>query len=66
VEVKIRQLNIPRRLFLVYRRDEKLNHAAVALLNLLRKPGRDASAGQACVFGRHSLERLSKALPPDP
>jgi DNA-binding transcriptional LysR family regulator len=46
VEVKIRQLNIPRRLFLVYRRDEKLNHAAVALLNLLRKPGRDASAGQ--------------------
>ncbi len=35
-EVRIRQLNIPRRLYLVYRRNEKLNHAANALLKLLR------------------------------
>jgi DNA-binding transcriptional LysR family regulator len=37
-EVRIRQLNIPRRLYLVYRRNEKLNHAADALLGLLRAP----------------------------
>jgi DNA-binding transcriptional LysR family regulator len=35
-EVRIRQLKIPRRLYLVYRRNEKLNHAAAALLKLLR------------------------------
>ncbi len=36
-ELRIRQLNIPRRLFLVYRRNEKLNHAANALLKLLQE-----------------------------
>ncbi len=30
-EVRIRQLKIPRRLYLVYRRNEKLNHAAACV-----------------------------------
>jgi len=37
VEVKIRQMKIPRHLFAVYRRDTKLSHAARALLRLLRR-----------------------------
>jgi DNA-binding transcriptional LysR family regulator len=35
VELHIRQLKIPRRLYLVYRRNEKLSHAASALFALL-------------------------------
>ncbi|HXN64019.1 MAG TPA: LysR family transcriptional regulator [Candidatus Acidoferrales bacterium] len=46
-EVKMRQLNIPRRLFLVYRRNEKLSHAAVALLDLLVKGGNHAAGTAA-------------------
>ena len=37
-ELRIKQLNIPRRLYLVYRRRDKLSHAASALLQLLRQP----------------------------
>jgi DNA-binding transcriptional LysR family regulator len=36
VEVKIRQMHLPRHLYLVHRRGEKLSHAAHALLRLLR------------------------------
>ncbi|HEV3219582.1 MAG TPA: LysR family transcriptional regulator [Candidatus Acidoferrales bacterium] len=36
VSLSIKQLNIPRRLYFVYRRDEKLNHTAQALLSILR------------------------------
>lgn len=39
VEVKIAQLKIPRRLYLVYRRNEQLSHAASALLALLKARG---------------------------
>jgi DNA-binding transcriptional LysR family regulator len=35
-EVRIQQLKVPRRLYLVYRRNEQLSHAAAALLDLLR------------------------------
>jgi DNA-binding transcriptional LysR family regulator len=35
-ELRIRQVKIPRNLYLVYRRNEKLSHAAAALLDLLR------------------------------
>lgn len=38
VELKIRQLNLPRHLYLVFRRAGKLSHAARALLRLLRSP----------------------------
>ena len=36
-ELKIKQLNIPRRLYLVHRRDDKPSHAAGALLRMLRE-----------------------------
>jgi DNA-binding transcriptional LysR family regulator len=36
IALRINQLNIPRRLFLVHRRDEKLNHTAQALFAILR------------------------------
>lgn len=35
-EVRIKQLKIPRRLYMVYRRNEQPSHAAAALLELLR------------------------------
>ena len=35
-ELKIRQLNIPRRLFIVHRRNDPPSHAAEALLELIR------------------------------
>jgi len=35
-ELRIKQLNIPRRLYLVHRRDGKMSHAALALLQLFR------------------------------
>jgi DNA-binding transcriptional LysR family regulator len=35
-EVRIRQLQMPRHLYLVYRRDMRLSHASAALLRLLR------------------------------
>lgn len=38
-ELRVRQLNIPRRLYMVYRRRDNLSHAASALLQMLRKPG---------------------------
>lgn len=38
VEVKIRQLKMPRRLYLVRRREAKLSHAATALVRLLAAP----------------------------
>jgi DNA-binding transcriptional LysR family regulator len=44
-EARIRQLNIPRRLYLVYRRDEKLSHSAQALLGLLRRSSDESAAG---------------------
>jgi DNA-binding transcriptional LysR family regulator len=37
-EVKVRQLRMPRDLYLLYRRKDPLSHAASALLHLLR-PG---------------------------
>jgi DNA-binding transcriptional LysR family regulator len=44
VEVKIRQLKMPRHLFLISRRGARLSHAAVALVRLLRS-GRGAPLG---------------------
>lgn len=38
-ELRIKQLNIPRRLYLVHRRHDKPSHAASALLEMLRKQG---------------------------
>ena len=38
VEVKVRQLRMPRDLYLLYRRREPLSHSAKAMLHLLR-PG---------------------------
>jgi DNA-binding transcriptional LysR family regulator len=40
-ELRIRQLNIPRRLYLVHRKNDKPSHAAEAFLGLIR--GREAS-----------------------
>jgi DNA-binding transcriptional LysR family regulator len=37
VELHVKQLNIPRRLYFVHRRNDKPSHAAAALLKLLRK-----------------------------
>jgi hypothetical protein len=39
VEVKIRQLRMPRDLYLLYRRRGPLSHAATAMLKLLRPGG---------------------------
>jgi hypothetical protein len=39
VEVKIRQLRMPRDLYLLYRRRGPLSHAATAMLQLLRPGG---------------------------
>jgi hypothetical protein len=36
VEVKVRQLRMPRDLYLIYRRRGPLSHAAAALLKMLR------------------------------
>ena len=44
VEVKIRQLKMPRHLYLISRRGARLSHAALALVRLLRA-GRAASPG---------------------
>jgi DNA-binding transcriptional LysR family regulator len=43
VEVKIRQLRMPRDLYLLYRRRGPLSHAATAMLRLLRPRGTPAS-----------------------
>lgn len=46
VELRVKQLNIPRTLYLVHRRNDKPSHAAAALLKLLRKnEGSGAEAG---------------------
>jgi DNA-binding transcriptional LysR family regulator len=37
IEVKIREMHLPRHLFLLYRRDRTLSHAARALMRLLRE-----------------------------
>ena len=37
VEVKIREMHLPRRLFLLYRRDRAISHAAQAFMQMLRK-----------------------------
>ena len=43
-ELKIKQLNIPRQLYIVHRRHDKPSHAAEALLQLIRgRAGRNAS-----------------------
>jgi DNA-binding transcriptional LysR family regulator len=42
VEVKVRQLHMPRDLYLLYRRKDPLSHAASALLHLLR-PGTESA-----------------------
>jgi hypothetical protein len=39
VEVKVRQLRMPRDLYLLYRRRGPLSHAAAALLKMLRPRG---------------------------
>lgn len=44
-ELTIKQLNIPRRLYLVHRRNDKPSHAAAALLRLLRKTGDTEAVG---------------------
>jgi DNA-binding transcriptional LysR family regulator len=36
VELKIKQLHLPRHLFLLYRRDRAISHAARAFMRLLR------------------------------
>ena len=36
VELKVKQLRLPRQLFLLYRRDRALSHAARAFMRLLR------------------------------
>jgi DNA-binding transcriptional LysR family regulator len=36
-EVKIREMHLPRRLFLLYRRDRAISHAAQAFMQMLRK-----------------------------
>ncbi len=46
VELKIRQLKMPRHLYLISRRGARLSHAALALVRLLRA-GRGARAGAA-------------------
>jgi DNA-binding transcriptional LysR family regulator len=43
VEVKVRQLRMPRDLYLLYRRREPLSHSAKAMLELL-KPGSSPAA----------------------
>jgi DNA-binding transcriptional LysR family regulator len=46
-ELTIKQLNIPRRLYFVHRRNDKPSHAAAALLRLLRKPGDSGTAADS-------------------
>ncbi len=46
VEVKIKQMHIPRHLYLIYRNDTPLSHAATVLLRLLRA-GHKAAGGSA-------------------
>lgn len=43
-EVRIRQLKMPRDLYLVYRRGARLSHAGAALFGLLRRSGRSGRA----------------------
>jgi DNA-binding transcriptional LysR family regulator len=44
VEVKVRQLRMPRDLYLLYRRREPLSHSAKAMFDLLKPRGPSASA----------------------
>ncbi len=44
VEVKVRQLRMPRDLYLLYRRRGPLSHAAAAMLHLLRPGDKTATA----------------------
>ena len=47
VDVKVRQLRMPRDLYLIYRRRGPLSHAAAALLKMLRPRTASASAGSS-------------------
>ncbi|MBI3664130.1 MAG: LysR family transcriptional regulator [Acidobacteria bacterium] len=52
-EVKIRQLHMPRHLYLIYREGARVSHAAQALLRLLRTgdPGKEERAGKSAGEG---------------